>query len=29
MGLWLTGELLDASADGYLKVLKEFKANDD
>jgi hypothetical protein len=29
MGLFLTGELLEASADGYLKVLKEFKAKND
>lgn len=29
MGLFLTGELLEASADGYLKVLKEFKAKDE
>ena len=28
MGLWLTSELMEASADGYMKVLKEFKAND-
>lgn len=27
IGLWLTAELLEASSDGYLKVLKEFKAN--
>jgi hypothetical protein len=29
IGLWLTAELLEASSDGYLKVLKEFKANND
>lgn len=29
MGLFITAELLEASADGYLKVLKEFKANKD
>ncbi len=29
IGLFLTGELLEASSDGYLKVLKEFKAKDD
>lgn len=29
MGLYLTGELLEASADGYMKVLKEFKAKDE
>lgn len=29
MGLFLTGELLEASADGYMKVLKEFKAKDE
>ena len=29
MGLFLTGELLEASPDGYMKVLKEFKAKDD
>jgi len=29
LGLFLTGELLEASADGYLKILKEFKANSD
>lgn len=29
IGLFLTGELMEASADGYLKVLKEFKAKDD
>lgn len=28
-GLFLTAELLEASADGYMKVLKEFKAKDD
>jgi hypothetical protein len=28
MGLFLTGELLEASADGYMKVLKEFKAKE-
>lgn len=29
MGLFLTGELMEASAEGYFKVLKEFKAKDD
>jgi hypothetical protein len=29
MGLFLTGELLEASADGYMKVLKEYKAKDE
>ncbi len=29
IGLWLTAELMEASADGYLKVLKEFKAKDE
>lgn len=29
IGLFLTAELLEASSEGYLKVLKEFKANDD
>lgn len=29
MGLFLTGELLEASADGYMKVLKEFKAKNE
>jgi hypothetical protein len=29
IGLFLTSELLEASADGYMKVLKEFKAKDD
>lgn len=29
MGLFLTSELLDAAPDGYMKVLKEFKAKDD
>ena len=29
IGLFLTGELLEASADGYMKVLKEFKAKDE
>jgi hypothetical protein len=29
MGLYLTGELIEASADGYMKVLKEFKAKDE
>lgn len=29
MGLFLTSELLEASADGYMKVLKEFKAKDE
>lgn len=29
MGLFITAELLEASADGYMKVLKEFKAKDD
>lgn len=29
IGLFLTGELMEASADGYLKILKEFKAKDD
>lgn len=27
IGLFLTAELLEASADGYMKVLKEFKAD--
>lgn len=26
IGLWLTAELMEANADGYLKVLKEHKA---
>lgn len=25
IGLWLTGELMEANADGYLKVLKEHR----
>lgn len=29
MGLFLTDELLEASPDGYMKVLKEFKAKDE
>jgi hypothetical protein len=29
MGLWMTAELMEASADGYMKVLKEFKAKDE
>lgn len=29
IGLFLTGELFEASADGYLKLLKEFKAKDE
>jgi hypothetical protein len=29
MGLWVTGELMDASPDGYFKLLKEFKAKDE
>jgi hypothetical protein len=31
MGLFLTDELIEASSDGYMKILKEFKAkaNDD
>lgn len=29
IGLFLTGELMESSADGYLKILKEFKAKDD
>lgn len=29
IGLFLTSELLEASADGYMKVLKEFKAKDE
>jgi hypothetical protein len=29
MGLFITSELLEASPDGYMKVLKEFKANND
>lgn len=29
IGLWMTAELMEASADGYLKVLKEFKARDE
>lgn len=29
IGLWMTAELMEASADGYLKILKEFKARDD
>lgn len=29
MGLFITAELMEASADGYMKVLKEFKAKDD
>lgn len=29
MGLFVTGELLEASADGYMKVLKEYKAKDE
>ena len=26
LGLWLTAELMEANADGYLKVLREHKA---
>lgn len=29
MGLFITGEMIEASADGYMKVLKEFKAKSD
>jgi hypothetical protein len=29
IGLFLTGELLEASTDGYMKILKEFRANND
>lgn len=29
IGLWLTGELMEASADGYMKVLKDFRAKDE
>jgi hypothetical protein len=29
IGLFLTGELMESSADGYFKVLKEFKAKDE
>lgn len=29
MGLFITSELLEANADGYMKVLKEFKAKDE
>lgn len=29
VGLWFTGELMEANADGYLRVLKEFKAQTD
>ena len=29
MGLFVTSELLEASADGYMKVLKEYKAKDE
>lgn len=29
MGLFITAELFDASPDGYMKVLKEFKAKND
>lgn len=29
MGLFITSELLEASADGYMKVLKEYKAKDE
>jgi hypothetical protein len=29
IGLWMTAELMEASADGYLKILKEFKARDE
>lgn len=28
IGLFITSEILEASPDGYMKVLKEFKAND-
>lgn len=28
IGLFLTGELMEASADGYLRILKEYKANE-
>lgn len=28
IGLFIMSELLDASPDGYMKLLKEFKAND-
>ncbi len=29
LGLFLTGELMEASSEGYMKVLKEFKAKND
>jgi hypothetical protein len=29
IGLFLTAELLEAAPDGYMKVLKEFKARDE
>lgn len=29
MGIFITDELLEASPDGYMKVLKEFKAKDE
>lgn len=29
IGLWMTAECMEASADGYLKILKEFKARDE
>lgn len=29
VGLFLTSELLEASSDGYMKVLKEYKAKDE
>ncbi len=29
IGLWLTGELMEANADGYMRVLKDFKATNE
>lgn len=29
IGLWLTAEVIEAAPEGYFKLLKEFKGNDD
>ena len=29
IGLWMTAECMEASADGYLKILKEFQARNE
>lgn len=29
IGLWFTGEVLEAAPEGYFKLLKEYKGNDD